>query len=151
MKYPLFHLGSQFFFPVTFPRILLTRSLPRNSPLGRSSARSTSLRLSQRSEDGGWTIESLGPWPAHPRAPRSPGSNAYATGLVAFILQRAGVPASNPALDRALGWLRSHQDPKAGFWEAPSMNKQYAPGSRPLHFMRDAATAFVTLALMEAR
>lgn len=107
--------------------------------------------LRRQQEDGGWTMESLGPWPEHPRAPRSQGSNAYATGLVAFILQRAGVPASNPGLHRALGWLRAHQDPKGGFWEAPSMNKQHAPGSMPFHFMRDAATAFATLALIEAR
>ena len=104
--------------------------------------------LRRQQEDGGWTIESLGPWPAHPRAPRSQGSNAYATGLVVFTLQRVGVPASNPRVDRALGWLRAHQDPKAGFWDAPSMNKRYDPGSIPLHFMRDAATAFATLALL---
>jgi squalene-hopene/tetraprenyl-beta-curcumene cyclase len=107
--------------------------------------------LRRQQPDGGWTIESLGPWPEHPRAPRSQGSHAYATGLVAFVLQRAGVPESNPGLHRALGWLRARQDPQGGFWEAPSMNKEYDPGSMPLHFMRDAATAFATLALMEAR
>ncbi len=93
----------------------------------------------------------FGPWPKHPQAPRSKGSNAYATALVAFILQRIGVTASDPGLNRALGWLRAHQDPKAGFREAPSMNKKYDTGSMPLHFMRDAATAFAALALMEPR
>jgi squalene-hopene/tetraprenyl-beta-curcumene cyclase len=105
----------------------------------------------RQQRDGGWTIAALGPWPRHPGAPPSAGSNAYATGLVAFVLQRAGIPTSNPSVSRALVWLRSHQDPKAGFWEAQSMNKQYASDSMPFHFMRDAATAFATLALLEAR
>ncbi len=107
------------------------------------------LRLQQ--QDGGWKIASLGPWPEHPGAPQSPGSNAYATGLAAFLLQQGGVPRSNPALKRALAWLRARQDPEGGFWEAPSMNKQYSPGSMQLHFMRDAATAFASMALIGTR
>ena len=100
--------------------------------------------------DGGWTMESLGPWPAHPNAPPAEGSSGYATGLVAFVMQRAGVAIENPGLSRALGWLRSHQD-AAGFWEARSMNKRYEPDSMPSQFMRDAATGFASLALLEAR
>ena len=72
--------------------------------------------------DGGWTLDSLGPWSKHADAPPAEGSNAYATGLVAFVLERAGVSAANPNLGGALQWLRAHQD-KLGFWEA-------APGLR---------------------
>lgn len=107
--------------------------------------------MRQQEKDGGWTTGALGPWPKHPTAPPSNGSNAYATAIVAFILQRAGVPPGNPAVTRALDWLRSHQDPKAGFWEAPSMNKPYAAESMPSLFMQDAATGFATLALLEAQ
>jgi squalene-hopene/tetraprenyl-beta-curcumene cyclase len=100
--------------------------------------------LRRQQADGGWTIESLGSWRAHANAPAAAGSNAYATALVAFILQRAGRPP-----DTALDWLRAHQDP-AGYWDAASMNKRYEPDSMPLLFMRDAATSFAAMALLES-
>ena len=75
----------------------------------------------KQEKDGGWTIQSLGPWKLQPER-----------------------------LRRALAWLRSHQDPLTGAWPAPSMNKRYEPGSMPLLFMRDAATSFAVLALLDA-
>ena len=100
--------------------------------------------------DGGWTIESLGPWTAHPDATASEGSNSYATGYVAYVLQKAGVPRSDPSLVRARAWLKSQQDRESGAWPGKSMNKQYPPDSMQSHFMEDAATAFASLALIEA-
>jgi squalene-hopene/tetraprenyl-beta-curcumene cyclase len=41
--------------------------------------------------DGGWTLKSLGPWKDHPQAPPQPGSNAYATALVALSVQEYGI------------------------------------------------------------
>jgi len=69
--------------------------------------------------DGGWALESLGPWPKHPHAPAAVGSNSYATAFTAFVLQKAGVKRTNPTLTRSLvrrvaggvdeqGLLRSH-------------------------------------------
>jgi len=107
--------------------------------------------LRKQQGDGGWTIESLGEWRPHPQAPVSTGSNSYATGFVAFVLQKAGIPRTHRALVAALGWLRSHQDRQAGYWAADSMNKPYEADSMPVRFMRDAATAFATLALLESR
>ena len=104
--------------------------------------------LRKQQPDGGWTIESLGPWRPHPEAPPSKGSNSYATGYVAFILQEAGVGRSHPGLVRALDWLKAHQDRQSGFWAADSLNKRYEPDSMEIHFMQDAATAFSTLALL---
>jgi squalene-hopene/tetraprenyl-beta-curcumene cyclase len=101
--------------------------------------------------DGGWTIESLGPWKEHAEAPPSTGSNSYATAFVAFALQKGGVARSNPTLVKALTWLRAHQDRESGSWPAESMNKQYPPGSMQARFMQDAASEFATLALLEAR
>lgn len=104
--------------------------------------------------DGGWTLGSVGPW--HPRkgVPVSKGSNSYATGLVASVLEALletqEVDAADARLARAETWLESHQDPKAGYWDADSMNKPYPPGSIEASFMRDAATAFAVLALSEA-
>ena len=99
--------------------------------------------------DGGWTLESLGPWTVHPDAPPATGSDAYATSYTAFVLGRAGVPPSHTGLSRALGWLRSHQDPVTGAWPAVSMNKRRPAGSMEALFMQDAATAFASLALLE--
>ncbi len=104
--------------------------------------------------DGGWSLDSLGPW--HPRegAPVSKGSNGYATGLVAAVLEALpethAVDAAAARLARAEAWLESHQDRIAGYWNAESMNKQYPSGSMQASFMRDAATAFAALALSEA-
>jgi len=99
--------------------------------------------------DGGWTMESLGPWSPHPGAPVSNGSDSYATGLVAAALEAADVPPGDPKLARAAAWLESHQDRQSGYWAAESMNKQYPPGSMQVRFMRDAATALAALALSE--
>jgi squalene-hopene/tetraprenyl-beta-curcumene cyclase len=103
-----------------------------------------------QSEDGGWTMDVLGPWKARDAAPASSGTNAYATAFTAFALQKGGVPASDPRLVRALGWLKAHQDRTTGGWNAVSMNKSYPAGSHQADFMRDAATSFAVLALLTA-
>ena len=105
--------------------------------------------LARQQPDGGWTMESLGPWKDHPGAAISSGSNNYATAVTALALEQSGMKASNTALAKALRWLRHQQDP-AGYWEAISMNKHYAAGSMQDLFMRDAATAFASLALANA-
>jgi len=106
--------------------------------------------LARQQANGGWTIESLGPWKQRPQAPEAAGSNGYATGFAAFVLVEAGVPRSNAALARALRWLRSHQNPAQGYWEASSMNKKFPAGSMQEQFMRDAATGFAAMALLES-
>ena len=100
--------------------------------------------------DGGWTTMSLGPWAKHETAPASKGSDSYATALVAFILQQSGVRCDDKRLHRALDWLRAHQDRQSGSWAADSMNKVYPPDSMQVKFMRDAATSFAVLALLES-
>jgi hypothetical protein len=110
----------------------------------------TNDAFSRQQPDGGWTIESLGPWMTHPDAPPSSGTNAYATAFTAVALLRGGVPSSDPKLAKALTWLQSHQDPASGAWAAVSMNKRYPDGSMESRFMQDAATAFASLALIEA-
>jgi len=102
----------------------------------------------RQSDDGGWSLEAIGPWRQRAEAPLSRGSNSYATGLAAFALQRAGARKSDPRLGRALEWLKAHQDPKSGSWEAMSMNKRYEAGSMQERFMRDAATGLAVLALL---
>ena len=110
----------------------------------------TTDAFNKQQPDGAWTIESLGPWMAHADAPPSSGSNAYATAFTTFALLRGGVAASDPRLAKALTWLQSHQDATTGAWSAVSMNKRYPDGSMESRFMQDAATAFASLALIEA-
>ena len=98
--------------------------------------------------DGGWTLKSLGPWKDHPQAPPQPGSNAYATALVALSVQEYGISRDDPRVVKALNWLKAHQDSHDGAWAAASLNKQYEAGSMPIEFMRDAATGFAVLALL---
>ena len=98
--------------------------------------------------DGSWTMEALGPFQAHPHAPHTQGGNAYATAFTAYVMQQAGVEAANPKLALALAWLRTHQDPECGCWQAVSMNERYEAGSIPSKFMADAATSYAVLALL---
>jgi squalene-hopene/tetraprenyl-beta-curcumene cyclase len=100
--------------------------------------------------DGGWTLQSLGPWKKRDKAPESVGSNSYATALVSLSVEQAGVASSQPGLSKALAWLRDHQDPR-GCWLADSMNHKHDPGSMPEKFMSDAATGYATAALLGAR
>src|ERR1017187_4849469 len=117
----------------------------------KAARRSTIEEIWRKQEaDGGWTIDSLGPWKKHPGAPVSKASNSYATGLIASVLEAVDVNPADPRLARALALLEPYQGRRGGYWEAGSMNKQYEPGSMQAQFMRDAATAFAALALSEA-
>ena len=131
--------------------MLLWASTKLPDALPEAARRSTIEEIWRKQEaDGGWTIDSLGPWKEHPGAPVSKASNSYATGLIASVLEAVDVNPADPRLARALAWLESHQDRRGGYWEAGSMNKQYEPGSMQAQFMRDAATAFAALALSGA-
>lgn len=102
--------------------------------------------------DGGWSIQSLGQWKQRAAAPAyaSTASNAYATALIAFSAEQAGVPTSQANLKKALTWLKTHQDPAAGNWTAESMNHKHQAGEVPEKFMSDAATGYATAALLAA-
>jgi len=102
----------------------------------------------KQQDDGGWTLASLGAWKQRPDAPRATGSNSYATAVVAFTLQQAGIRRSDGEISRALAWLKSRQDPQTGAWAADSMNHHHEAGSMPALFMSDAATGFATMALL---
>ena len=110
----------------------------------------TADALSAQQADGGWTIESLGPLDG---ARRCATGNRQPTPTrrrsPPFALLRGGVARINQDL-QATAWLQSHQDPQPGAWSAMSMNKRYPDGSMESRFMQDAATAFASLALIEA-
>jgi squalene-hopene/tetraprenyl-beta-curcumene cyclase len=123
----------------------------------------------KQNQDGGWSLYRLGPWrwskAAAPFAPPSALDNAelersdgYATGLVAYTLRQAGVPATAPVLQNATAWLKANQkEVQVGqnswkCWRTRSLNydrEQGGPHGGPWKqmLMSDAATAFAVLAL----
>ena len=103
-----------------------------------------------QNSDGGWSLTSLGLWEGQDGLSPDPGSDGYATGLIAFVLQKAGVSPAQENLSEALAWLVQNQDPTTGRWPASSLNKERDPTSDRGSFMADAATAFAVLALMQA-
>jgi squalene-hopene/tetraprenyl-beta-curcumene cyclase len=74
-------------------------------------------------------------------------SDAYATGVIAFALEQAGVRSDNVTLKRAVDWLVRNQNQTEGFWQAYSLNNRRDPTSAAERFMSDAATAYAVLAL----
>jgi squalene-hopene/tetraprenyl-beta-curcumene cyclase len=92
-------------------------------------------------DDGGWALAALGDWQrADGTAQDTTTSDAYATGLMIYVLRRAGVAASDPAVQRGIQWLKSHQR-QSGRWFTRSLNKDSK------HFISHAGTAFAVLAL----
>lgn len=106
---------------------------------------------SKQEADGGWTLETMGPWKKRDAVPPAVGSNSYVTALAAFAASQAGVKPSQTNLARALAWLRAHQDSQSGNWSAVSMNHKHSSfGPLPEKFMSDAATGYATAALLAA-
>jgi squalene-hopene/tetraprenyl-beta-curcumene cyclase len=100
-----------------------------------------SLRALQR-PDGGWCLPSLGQWKrrdGQPNDPKSP-SDGYATGLIVNVFREAGVPADDPAIQRGIGWLKTHQR-ASGRWFTRSLNDDED------HYIADAGTCLAVMAL----
>ncbi len=100
--------------------------------------------------DGGWSLTSLGRWELGDGLSPDLESDGFATGLIAFALQKAGVSPAEENLSEALAWLVQNQDPAGGMWPASSLNRERDPTSDRGLLMADAATAFAVLALMQA-
>ncbi|HEX4595727.1 MAG TPA: hypothetical protein VH157_15685, partial [Bryobacteraceae bacterium] len=110
--------------------------------------------LGKQQADGGWSTTSIvvGTWKRRDDTPLDTKSDGYATGLVSFVLERAGMPRSDMHVKQGLSWLAQNQDTKAeGQWRATSMNKQRDPSSDAGRFMSDAATAYAVLALTDSK
>jgi squalene-hopene/tetraprenyl-beta-curcumene cyclase len=133
-------------------------------------------------EDGGWSLQAMGPWRwSGEAAPfKAPGeldasllsqSDGYATGLVVYTLQQAGVSSRTAAIRKGIRWLETNQralpvpDVPGRGWVAHSLNYDREHGSphydsdlrgdkgepwRRL-FMSDTATAFAVLALANSK
>ena len=103
-----------------------------------------------QNSDGGWSLPSLGQWETPDGLSPDYGSDGYATGLVTFVLQKAGVLPVQERVSRALAWLVKNQDPSSGRWPSTSLNRERDPTSDRGLLMADAATGFAVLALTHA-
>ena len=123
-------------------------------------------------DDGGWSLEAMGPWRWSKTAPpvKSPGdldaslltqSDGYATGLVVYTLKQAGVAPSHAAIRKGLRWLETNQrafpvpDVPGRGWHSHSLNYDREHGGEKGEpwrrlFMSDTATAFAILALTDS-
>lgn len=118
--------------------------------------------LAKQRPDGGWNLASLewgawNPlgllhrWIRDDGTPMVKDSDSYATGVVTFALQEAGMPRDNSSVGRGLAWLLRKQDKTGGYWVSSSLNKRRDPSTNLGQFMSDAATAYAVLALTEGR
>ena len=131
--------------------MLLWASSELSGLLTREQQRSTILLIARlQNPDGGWSLPSLGRWERTDELSPDPGSDGYATGLVTYVLQRAGVSPSQQNVSRALAWLVQNQDPTSGRWPSTSLNRERDPTSERGLLMADAATGFAVLALTHA-
>ena len=107
--------------------------------------------LSKQLADGGFSLSSfVGAWKRRDNTPLETKSDGYATGVVTYVLQQAGVTHDQPQVNRGLAWLMLNQDKTEGRWLAYSLNKKRDLSSDIGHFMSDAATAYAVLALTSA-
>lgn len=119
--------------------------------------------LNQQRADGGWCLSSLAwtwrgwslsslikMWMRSDVTPLNAKSDGYATGLITFALQQAGLPRDDLHLQQGLEWLMRNQNKTEGHWPAYSLNRHSEPSSYTGRFMDDAATAYAVLALTES-
>jgi squalene-hopene/tetraprenyl-beta-curcumene cyclase len=106
--------------------------------------------LAKQRPDGGFSLSAfVGDWKRADSTALETKSDGYATGLIAFALQQAGVPRDQPQLRRALDWLATNQVAGEGRWLAWSLNKQRDLSTDIGKFMSDAATSYAVLALKQ--
>lgn len=95
--------------------------------------------------DGGWNLPSLGPYTKRRDGTVNKldgGSDGYGTGFVTFVMRKAGVPASDPALKKAVVWLQANQR-ESGRWFTRSPEVDRA------HYVANVGSAFAIMALHE--
>ena len=103
--------------------------------------------FAQQSPDGGWNSAKLGneTWKRHSDEKSEQDfatSDGYATGFTIYVLRRASVPASDPALQKGVAWIKSNQR-ESGRWFTRSLFKD------DTHYLTHVGSAFAVMALAE--
>ncbi len=97
-------------------------------------------------EDGGWASGELGSWRQRDGSPSHPSvyveSDGYGTGFVLYVLMQAGIPTSDPRIQRGIAWLKTHQR-SGGYWWTQSLRNE--PDTS--NFLTHAGTTFALKAL----
>ena len=94
--------------------------------------------------DGGWATATLADWEREDGSEQEiERSDAYGTAFVTFVLQRAGAPASDPAVAKGIAWLKANQR-ESGRWFSRSLYKDST------HYLSHAATAMAVMAIQSA-
>src|SRR5215467_15074334 len=149
------YLNREFAAQTPINRVLLLwagAKLPGLLELDRQQAIIAEL-LEKQQADGGWSLSSLsGDWKRTDGTPQETRSDGYATGLITFVLQGAGISLENAKLTLGLAWLTANQDKTEGSWAAYSLNKSKENhiSSETALFMNDAATSYAVLSLTAA-
>lgn len=100
--------------------------------------------LNAQRPDGGWSLRTL--WGERKRHDGTmedlnhPASDAYATGLVVYVLCHAEVSPDHPALQRGIAWLKANQR-ESGRWFVRSLSRDTS------HFLSHFGTAYAVMAL----
>jgi squalene-hopene/tetraprenyl-beta-curcumene cyclase len=106
--------------------------------------------IEMQQPDGGWSLATMvGAWKRRDGTPLEAQSDGYATGLVAYALEQAGITRRDTQLAKALTWLVNNQNKTEGMWPGYSLNKRRDPATEIGQFMSDAATAYAVLALSQ--
>jgi squalene-hopene/tetraprenyl-beta-curcumene cyclase len=149
------YLNSEFPAQTTMNHVLLlwaAAKLPGLIELERQKAMIGDL-LAKQQADGGWSLSTLsGDWKRADGTAQETTSDGYATGLITFVLQQAGISPETANLKRGLAWLNANQDKTEGSWPAYSLNKNKEHHISPetALFMNDAATSYSVLSLTVA-
>jgi squalene-hopene/tetraprenyl-beta-curcumene cyclase len=146
------YLNSEFAVQITINRVLLLWAAAKLPGLLEPDQQKAIIGelLQKQQADGGWSLSSLsGNWKRADGTSQETTSDGYATGLITFVLQQAGISAENAELKRGLAWLTANQDKTEGSWEAYSLNKSKQNHISPdtALFMNDAATSYAVLSL----
>ena len=149
------YLNREFAAQTTMNRVLLLWATAKLPGLLEPDRQKTIIGelLETQQTDGGWSLSSLsGDWKRADGTPQETRSDGYATGLVTFVLQQAGISPENAKLKRGLAWLTANQDKTEGSWSAYSLNKNKENHISPetALFMNDAATSYAVLSLTAA-
>jgi hypothetical protein len=151
--------------------LLASSRLPTLLSPAQALALAADLQTKQNA-DGGWSLYLLGSWtwsktgpPYKPRGDPDVAvlakSDAYATGLISYVLRQAQPPGSQASLKRATAWLEAHQQECQidqnhwNCWRSFSLNFDTEHGGEDGEpwrrmFMSDGATAFAALALLSS-